>query len=97
RRRHTMTLRDWSSDVCSSDLGNTVSTTPGVVVSSAFNITVGPAAKLAFTTQPGNGTGGTAFTTQPAVTLQDAGGNTVTGTAQNRSEERRVGKECGGP
>ena len=39
---------------------------------------MGAAAKLAFTTQPGNGTGGTAWTTQPAVTVQDAGGNTVT-------------------
>jgi len=46
--------------------------------SATFNITVGPAAKLAFTTQPGNGTGGTALPTQPTVTVQDAGGNTVT-------------------
>src|ERR1035441_4922283 len=45
---------------------------------SAFNITLGAAAKLAFTTQPGGGTGGTAWTTQPVVTVQDAGGNTVT-------------------
>ena len=62
--------------------GSTVSTTPGVVVSSGFNVTTGPAAKLAFTTQPGNGTGGSPLTTQPVVTLQDAGGNTVTGVAQ---------------
>ena len=46
-------------------------------------VTVGPAAQLAFTTQPGGGTGGTAWSTQPAVKLEDAGGNTVTGTAQN--------------
>ena len=51
--------------------------------SSAFNITVGTAAKLAFTTSPSSSTGGVAFTTQPVVTLQDAGGNTVTGTAQS--------------
>ena len=53
------------------------------MISSAFNVTVGAAAKLAFTTQPGGGTGGTAWTTQPAVTLQDAGGNTVDGHGQN--------------
>ena len=47
-------------------------------VSSAFNITVGAAAQLVFTTQPGGGSGGTAWTTQPAVTVEDAGGNTVT-------------------
>src|SRR5439155_6952048 len=63
--------------------GSTVSNTPGVVVSGAFNITTGPAAKLAFTTSPGNSIAGTAFGTQPVVTLQDAGGNTVTGTVQN--------------
>jgi trimeric autotransporter adhesin len=48
-------------------------------ISSPFNITLGAAAKLAFTTQPGGGTGGTAWATQPVVTIQDAGGNTVTG------------------
>jgi hypothetical protein len=58
--------------------GNTVSTTAGVVVSSAFNITLGSAAQLAFTAQPGGGTGGTAWGAQPAVTVEDAGGNTVT-------------------
>jgi subtilisin family serine protease len=38
----------------------------------------GPPAKLAFTTQPSNGTAGVALGTQPAVTVQDAGGNKVT-------------------
>ena len=36
------------------------------------------AAKLAFTQQPSNSTGGVAFGTQPKVTVQDAFGNTVT-------------------
>jgi hypothetical protein len=40
-------------------------------------ITVGAAAKLGFTTQPGDSTGGVAFT-QPVVAVQDLGGNTVT-------------------
>jgi trimeric autotransporter adhesin len=43
-----------------------------------FNITVGPLAQLAFTQQPSGAVAGTAFTTQPKVTQQDAGGNTVT-------------------
>ena len=59
--------------------GSTVSTTAGTVVSSSFNVAAGSASKLVFTTQPGGGTGGTAWPTQPVVTLQDAGGNTVTG------------------
>src|SRR5262249_55968485 len=46
-------------------------------VSSNVLVSVGPAAKLAFTQPPAGATGGTAFTTQPKVTVQDAGGNTV--------------------
>jgi len=46
--------------------------------SASFSVTVGPAAQLAFTQQPAGATGGVAFTTQPKVTIQDAGGNTVT-------------------
>jgi hypothetical protein len=46
--------------------------------STAFNVTVGTATQLAFTTSPAGTTGGTAFTTQPVVTVEDAGGNTVT-------------------
>ena len=47
-------------------------------VSSAFNVTVGPATQLNITTNTGGGKGGTAWTTQPVVMVQDAGGNTVT-------------------
>ena len=38
----------------------------------------GATTELAFTTQPGGGTGGAAWTTQPVVTVQDQFGNTVT-------------------
>jgi Fibronectin type III domain. len=47
--------------------------------SNPFNITAGTATKLAFTTPPSGSTGGVPFGTQPAVTVQDANGNTVTG------------------
>ena len=46
--------------------------------SNTFPITIGAASQLAFTTQPGGGVDGTAWATQPVVTVQDAGGNTVT-------------------
>ncbi len=47
--------------------------------SSSFDVSVGTAAQLLFTTQPGGSpTGGTAFPTQPVVVAADAGGNTVT-------------------
>ena len=35
-------------------------------------------AHLVFTVQPGDATAGTSFGTQPTVTIEDAGGNTVT-------------------
>lgn len=46
--------------------------------STALNIAVGPAARLAFTVQPSGAVAARAFSTQPVVTVQDAGGNTVT-------------------
>ena len=43
--------------------------------SSAFNITLGAAAKVIFTTQPAGAVSGTAFTTQPVLAVTDLGGN----------------------
>ncbi len=62
--------------------GYTLTATDGSLTSAtstAFGITAGPPAKLVFTTEPaGTITGGSAFPTQPVVTIEDAGGNTVT-------------------
>jgi RHS repeat-associated protein len=49
------------------------------VDSTAFNITTGPAAQIAFSRDPSGGASGTAFDTQPRVSLTDAGGNPVGG------------------
>jgi hypothetical protein len=49
-----------------------------MVETSEFNITVGPAAKVALGQQPGAAYGGSPFSPQPEVQLQDAGGNIVT-------------------
>ena len=51
------------------------------VISSAFNVTAGPAAQLTFTTQPGGGAANTAWAIQPKVSVLDALGNTVTTSA----------------
>ena len=68
----------WTVDY-SGDADN-LSITGGCGVSgSTVVITVGPAAKLAFTQQPGGGAATIAWTTQPTVTVQDAGGNTIVG------------------
>ncbi|MFZ0161203.1 MAG: fibronectin type III domain-containing protein, partial [Kineosporiaceae bacterium] len=58
---------------------------PGLTsaTSNSFTIAIGPAAKLAFTQQPGGATGGTAFVTQPVVEVRDAGGNTISGSSAN--------------
>ena len=48
------------------------------MVSAAVVTAVGGAAQLVFTTQPGAATGGLPFGPQPVVTVEDAGGNTVT-------------------
>ncbi|UZX02127.1 hypothetical protein F8G81_05460 [Arthrobacter sp. CDRTa11] len=50
-------------------------------VSSSFTVTTGPAAKLGFSGSPSNSVYNAVFATQPAVAVQDAGGNTVTGSA----------------
>ena len=50
--------------------------------SSSIAITPGTATKLSFTTQPSaTGTSGSAFSSQPSATVQDAFGNTVTTSA----------------
>jgi hypothetical protein len=52
------------------------------VYSSNFNVTAGPAAQMTFTTEPYISTsGGNPFPTQPVVTLEDAGGNTASGSS----------------
>ncbi|HEY3841954.1 MAG TPA: hypothetical protein VGL48_01775 [Acidimicrobiales bacterium] len=48
------------------------------VTSNPFTVNPGPPTQLVFTTQPGNGTGGSAFSTQPVVAVEDAFGNQVT-------------------
>src|SRR5699024_12087462 len=78
RRRHTRSKRDWSSDVCSSDLGSVmrVRGTWGVVIALAATIIAGCGES-----HPDNGE------TASASTPHDA-------SRVDRSEERRVGKEC---
>ncbi|HEU4702299.1 MAG TPA: hypothetical protein VFS37_07425 [Conexibacter sp.] len=46
--------------------------------SAAFDVAVGPISRLDFTTEPAGAVVRAPFATQPVVTAQDAGGNTVT-------------------
>jgi len=52
-------------------------TTAITTESASFQIDVGAMYSLSFTTQPVGGTGGLAFPTQPVITIEDAGGNTI--------------------
>ncbi|MDQ6721905.1 MAG: fibronectin type III domain-containing protein [Candidatus Dormibacteraeota bacterium] len=56
-----------------------VSSLTGVTAANTASlaITLGPAARVAFTTQPAGALAGIAFSTQPVVSIQDAGGNIV--------------------
>ena len=56
----------------------TASTGLTSATSPVFNITLGAPAKLAFTTQTTGAAANVVWVTQPKVTIQDAGGNTIT-------------------
>src|SRR5205814_3596412 len=88
RRRHTRCLSDWSSDVCSSDLVVTESRSGGGAGAGAGG--VGAAVP------GGRGGNGGAGPVGRRVAGQPFGGRDQPRAAQcGRSEERRVGKECG--
>ncbi len=57
--------------------GQSVSTTPGVVVSAPFDIGSGSPAKLAFSVEPSNAEAGAIITPAVVVQVQDAYGNLV--------------------
>src|SRR5690349_24727706 len=78
RRRHTISLRDWSSDVCSSDLSN--GTYPAW--QSAANLVNDVTWLL----------GGNSGIDSNNNFLGTTDGNALV--FRTRSEERRVGKEC---
>ena len=61
--------------------GYTLSATDGSLrsaISASFNVAVGTAAQLVFTTQPSAGASSSTLNTQPVVKVEDASGNVVT-------------------
>src|SRR5260221_2543206 len=86
RRRHTRSLCDWSSDVCSSDLDEFGGVTRGAY--SAVKYGLGRERTLFVGIVR-------AQTNFPAFAQGDIAGNEESRKVrQRRSEERRVGKEC---
>src|SRR5207247_7618598 len=97
RRRHTRSTRDWSSDVCSSDLGFRAAHTPPQAYPEPTALVTGATGQLvSVPTMPP--------VLPPVVRIisKERFAHPERGKSEqvNRSEERRVGKECrsrGGP
>src|SRR5690606_41029658 len=91
RRRHTRFSRDWSSDVCSSDLGDNLG---DALVNSIKRAAAELISSSLFTLLTG-GTFGSSML-GGLLGIGGKGGASIFATgAMPRSEERRVGKECG--
>src|SRR5206468_7147477 len=84
RRRHTRSDRDWSSDVCSSDLFSTLETT--LTRERRLPVPAGPT--------PCRDIPWAAVRAEPISLRLTLCFRFQTYTASTRSEERRVGKEC---
>src|SRR5690606_40843461 len=82
RRRHTRFSRDWSSDVCSSDLADLLGVSPTTIARWANS------GKLAYMRTPA---GHRRFSLEVIEQLRAPAEG---GAVSSRSEERRVGKEC---
>src|SRR5690606_42000547 len=84
RRRHTRFSRDWSSDVCSSDLGGSVS------ISSAFTVNK----HVAEVYHAWRHLESLPLFMEHLDSVRQITDNVSEWKAKVRSEERRVGKEC---
>src|SRR5207253_7548490 len=84
RRRHTRWPRDWSSDVCSSDLGKRIKTPELSVLGGTFGAFVVGLKESQSTLRTKFRKTSRVYQSSPKPF----------GLASRRSEERRVGKEC---
>lgn len=69
---------------------------PAATGSASVTVSAGAASHLAFTRQPGGGTGGKTWATQPRVAVEDAFGNAVTSTAASVRLTISAGTGTGG-
>src|SRR5690606_40580700 len=90
RRRHTRFSRDWSSDVCSSDLPEKANELSGLMITGVFGGAVVPPIMGAMANVLGNQSGSLMVISAAVLYLIVLG----FGIRQtSRSEERRVGKD----
>src|SRR3712207_7970833 len=83
RRRHTRYWRDWSSDVCSSDLLGDAPVVVGVPESSADSLDEVRGLPV-----------GSGITVDDVAEVEEVDSPAAVSRVDGRSEERRVGKEC---
>src|SRR5207302_6783508 len=95
RRRHTRFSRDWSSDVCSSDLGGLMAYAADF--SDLFRRTATFVDKILKGAKPADLPVEQPTKFELVINLKTAKalGLTIPPSLLGRSEERRVGKECG--
>src|SRR3546814_13991450 len=84
---YEMRISDWSSDVCSSDLGSQASQPATVDITASGDAAVQPAQVAVAPIEP-TGTAEVSFQVTPSTSFA---------CGSMRSEERRVGKECVSP
>src|SRR5699024_11571836 len=94
RRRHTRSKRDWSSDVCSSDLGSKIKVFATEIPHSVRAKETSAEGKSIFAHDPGGKVAeGYKNLTQEVMKLEKQREKSRAGIGR-RSEERRVGNEC---
>src|SRR5699024_11396971 len=94
-RRHTISKRDWSSDVCSSDLDDTYHL-PYLFINKSADYPKAMGFELSLKTLSDDTYQYQLYVTEPAkrVTVDLYDPDTLIYQRHFRSEERRVGKEC---
>src|SRR5439155_2916589 len=88
RRRHTRWPRDWSSDVCSSDLSVKRCFVPRPITAHKIAHTLYSFASHGGSPDPRRAAA------RPAYSFASHGGGSVTDSPRLRSGERRVGEKC---
>src|SRR5690606_41007387 len=91
-RRHTRFSRDWSSDVCSSDLHPAGGPADQIARLTGNGLGQALSATFVVDNRPG---GGGMLGAQAVAQAKPDGETLLVNASVHRSEERRVGKECG--
>src|SRR5699024_11655188 len=96
RRRHTTSKRDWSSDVCSSDLNIIMAVWSLFIILPFVLLLMSSITDESVLLTKGYGFIPEKFSLAAYSYIFKSGDKILSAYAHTRSEERRVGEECGG-